>query len=1316
MTKENSNDRILSSSFRIAVGSFAQADVPEKRSRAKITTITSTGLLKGILSNPHKRRIPLEAWVADTLIGSGDIVAQQTKTPEIDARTIFEFPVDFEKAPTDWLISQDAPVLLKRTGKEKPLPSSGWRAGRLEAAEFQAIGLKRLVNEDRLHELHALAKRRNEEGFLRNALLEALGYALDRHIGLQDGCIQSCTREILSCAAHLDGIDKLVLERSAHMANIFCALTSDNGEPDGIDAGFRRIESAGGIKMISECFIESMSTPHLDSEGLLWKSRIGLLTSAVSYRLFKHAIGTRMADTPHNPRGRWNNPGQPEIQDLLRLMAEYIYTSHSQCEGSTLFYRLTNKLLSNSRLTEESYCSSTKAYLLRQIRQNRYHESIVTAVEHLKGLDEQQVNSARNDLDLSLALSELELVLSGYDFQDSFRSFRRSAKLAIKAAWGNPYGSRLRHIVDQELFMFCKRYRSIAKKLASSGIALAKARSYQDCLVGQLNRLTEEFIACPALRTTKPKSTLKRWLIIGNRDLFQCWIYRVLQKKEYLESLGLETRIVCLQTTKHGQTAWTRHLLWADGIIVCRLPYTYQTAKLYALAKSIGRPVFYEIDDLIFSNAHFPPALTSYGNTITRDTHNSLALGTGLFRYALELSEGCIVSTSCLKEYVVSEGLQPEAKTFVIGNLMLPSLRQALANDKIQYTCKSKPHDSLGIVFTSGTLAHKESWNYQLAPALAKILRKHKRTKLLLLGRIDLPSCLGPYEDRIERIPFQDYEFYIQAMSRGDIGVSVVERNAATDCKSAIKWMEYSCCGLASIVSPTDTHKREIEEKQNVLFAENTEEWISQIEFLINNPQARNKIAQRALYDAQDKYGKASGLRVYEEFVRSAEQLASGSEREAGSAQSQRKKILVINVFFRPDSHGGATRIAEQQALAASRPNTHHEDYDVTFLCQEQCNSANQEIGIIINYVENVRIVRVQLPGLKWSQYWSNKTSIPLQEMMEAWYTSERFDLIHAHCLQGVTIAPLVAAQRCNIPYIVSLHDAWWLSPYQFLTTEDGNSIDPTDACSHLGRHSSRTAAAKARKRRDDLFSVLSGADERLAVSSVFATIYRSCGLDDVKVLANRADSMARGDGPVNRRDQSETIRACFIGGISAHKGYFVLRDALLSSEVDNLVVDVVDHRLHSNNNTIRQVTWGSTCTNFIPIVPMERMSEFYSGYDMLIAPSIWPESFGLVVREALSAGLWVIASEAGALAEDIVDGVNGFRVTPRNSRDLQQKIELSVQILLGRGRSASPAEHAQENDDQTSLAVEPTHGKIETTYYVSYLHEYFHCKGNAML
>ena len=64
-------------------------------------------------------------------------------------------------------------------------------------------------------------------------------------------------------------------------------------------------------------------------------------------------------------------------------------------------------------------------------------------------------------------------------------------------------------------------------------------------------------------------------------------------------------------------------------------------------------------------------------------------------------------------------------------------------------------------------------------------------------------------------------------------------------------------------------------------------------------------------------------------------------------------------------------------------------------------------------------------------------------------------------------------------------------------------------------------------------------------------------------------------------------------------------------------------------------------------------MHEFYAQQDVLLAPSLWPEPFGLVTREALSAGLWVLASDRGAIGEEVSHGVNGWVIDVATPRDL---------------------------------------------------------------
>ena len=50
---------------------------------------------------------------------------------------------------------------------------------------------------------------------------------------------------------------------------------------------------------------------------------------------------------------------------------------------------------------------------------------------------------------------------------------------------------------------------------------------------------------------------------------------------------------------------------------------------------------------------------------------------------------------------------------------------------------------------------------------------------------------------------------------------------------------------------------------------------------------------------------------------------------------------------------------------------------------------------------------------------------------------------------------------------------------------------------------------------------------------------------------------------------------------------------------------------------------------------------------DVLVVPSLWYEAFSLIAHEAFLAGIPVIASRLGALAEVVQDGVDGLLVPP---------------------------------------------------------------------
>lgn len=95
----------------------------------------------------------------------------------------------------------------------------------------------------------------------------------------------------------------------------------------------------------------------------------------------------------------------------------------------------------------------------------------------------------------------------------------------------------------------------------------------------------------------------------------------------------------------------------------------------------------------------------------------------------------------------------------------------------------------------------------------------------------------------------------------------------------------------------------------------------------------------------------------------------------------------------------------------------------------------------------------------------------------------------------------------------------------------------------------------------------------------------------------------------------------------------------------------IVDHAESSSYR--RKEVWGETPVEIVGFVPHDRIADLYAQLDVLLAPSLWPESFGLVTREARAAGLWVVASDRGAIGEDIKHEVDGFRISVDGPKEL---------------------------------------------------------------
>jgi glycosyltransferase involved in cell wall biosynthesis len=109
---------------------------------------------------------------------------------------------------------------------------------------------------------------------------------------------------------------------------------------------------------------------------------------------------------------------------------------------------------------------------------------------------------------------------------------------------------------------------------------------------------------------------------------------------------------------------------------------------------------------------------------------------------------------------------------------------------------------------------------------------------------------------------------------------------------------------------------------------------------------------------------------------------------------------------------------------------------------------------------------------------------------------------------------------------------------------------------------------------------------------------------------------------------------------------------------------------------------------------PHAAIMEAYRRSSMSLLPSVCPETFGIVVIEAMSMGRPVIASRIGGLSDVIIDGENGFLVPPGDAVALKQAMERLLDDAELRARMGQGA--LRRAQDFRASAVVP---RIESIY-----------------
>lgn len=319
-------------------------------------------------------------------------------------------------------------------------------------------------------------------------------------------------------------------------------------------------------------------------------------------------------------------------------------------------------------------------------------------------------------------------------------------------------------------------------------------------------------------------------------------------------------------------------------------------------------------------------------------------------------------------------------------------------------------------------------------------------------------------------------------------------------------------------------------------------------------------------------------------------------------------------------------------------------------------------------------------------------------------------DIVHVQHLMGLPAALLMRLNRAQIPYVITLHDYWWVcANAQLLTNYDGSVCDGPKG--HL--NCTRCAVARAgntawllapvlwgslRLRDTFLTKGLQRAHALLASTPFVAQWYQSHGAPaaNLRLLPLGIDLPANF---VPTHTPGRPLQVAYLGGLAWQKGVHVVVDACLGLEetVDLWIAGVADD---ANYDARLRENSGSHI-HFLGLLERDAVWALLARVDVVVVPSLWYETYSYLLHEALAVGVPVVASQLGVMAEVISDGVNGLLVPPGNTeawRKALQRLaadrELVAQLASEIQRPPSVKQHITEllNVYRSAIQAPPTY------------------------
>ena len=311
----------------------------------------------------------------------------------------------------------------------------------------------------------------------------------------------------------------------------------------------------------------------------------------------------------------------------------------------------------------------------------------------------------------------------------------------------------------------------------------------------------------------------------------QCTRYRVLNKAEQLRKNGFTVKVVNVSEFEISQARYASH------IIIYRAPWSYQLQFLCDTAKRDKKPVYFDIDDLVFDTVYTDQL--SYTQGLSEKEKGNYDAGVKNYGKMLAACDGAITSTFQLKE----ELLKYKDKVLLNRNRASSDLIEISSHFIKDY---SQQDSKVKIGYFSGSISHNENFEL-IKPAIQSLLETYKNVELHIVGHLDIPEDMKPYQQQIVVHDYVDWKDLPQLISRVDINLAPLVDSVFNRAKSEIKWMEAALVKVPTVASHIGAFSDMVKDGETGLLAKDGE-WKEKLESLILSSDLRQELAENA-YD-----------------------------------------------------------------------------------------------------------------------------------------------------------------------------------------------------------------------------------------------------------------------------------------------------------------------------------------------------------------------------------------------------------------------------------------------------------------------------------